>query len=89
MKPEDIAVNKWLQISMAVIGALTLASCANEKVTGPTQEESVMAAQYAVRPSDGRPPMQGAEADKIYENYIDSIGKPLKSGTNAPSVRGQ
>ena len=89
MKPEDIAVNKWLRISMVAVGAVSLASCANEKVAGPTQEESVMAAQYAERQADARPSMQGAEADKIYENYIDSIGRPLKSSNNEPSARGQ
>ncbi|KAB7738609.1 hypothetical protein F2P47_16500 [Parvibaculum sedimenti] len=82
-------MNKWLRISVVAVGAVSLASCANEKVAGPTQEQSVMAAQYAVRPSDGRAPMQGAEADKVYENYIDSIGKPLRSSNNEPSVRGQ
>lgn len=67
--------------------SLALAACAPAKVAGPTQEEGVMAAQYAAKRSGEAPGMQGAESDAIYKNYLENIGKPLETNDGRTGVQ--
>lgn len=69
--------NGNLMVSLAAFGlALLLAGCATEPVTGPRSEQLVMDAQHTAKSKT--PPMQAVEADAIYKNYIENIGKPVR-----------
>lgn len=62
------------------IGILfALAGCAAEPVAGPSQEQQVMAAQRAAGSvaKPGAMTLRGDEADVVYKNYLEDIGKPL------------
>ena len=67
--------------------ALLLAGCATERAAGPTQEQSVLSAQYAAKRQAAAPSMQGEEADAIYKDYIAHIGKPLQTSNDQTSVQ--
>ncbi len=60
--------------------AFCLVACAMPPPQESAQVEQVMKAQLAAAaPSkDAAPAMSGAEAERIYRNYLDGIGKPLE-----------
>lgn len=64
---------------------LSLAACAEPRTPpppeGPSRAEAVLDAQYAAQ---GKPkPMRASEANRIYEEYLESIGKPINMEPNA------
>lgn len=71
--------SRWIALGLAVPAFAALAGCADTtapEVAGPSRAQAVLDAQYAAK---GKPkPMQAAEADRIYEEYLKSIGE--KSG---------
>ncbi|HEY4345577.1 MAG TPA: hypothetical protein VGN05_14600 [Parvibaculum sp.] len=71
---------------LCIAFALPLLGCAPEKAADVTPTQSVMDAQYTAKAKT--PPMDAAEADAIYKNYIDNIGKPVRptSGMNESST---
>jgi hypothetical protein len=72
----DILKSLKMPTALCFVFVLIFLGCAPEKVTGPTPEQNVMNAQYTTKTKS--PPMSGAEADAIYKNYIENIGKPVK-----------
>ncbi|MCE9650328.1 MAG: hypothetical protein K8R18_11965 [Parvibaculum sp.] len=56
--------------------ALPVLGCTQEKMTGPTPQQTVMDAQRTAKTETTS--MDGAEADEIYKNYIKNIGKPVR-----------
>lgn len=64
------------------------AAIADEAAPPPSAYRTVMDAQYAARQQPT--PMRPEEALRIYENYLQSIGKPARdlsgdAGAQAPS----
>lgn len=59
----------------AAISVLCL-GCAPQTMTGPTPVQATLDAQHTAK--NVTPPMDGVEADAIYKNYIENIGKPVK-----------
>jgi hypothetical protein len=72
----EMRVTRW---TLGIGILLVLAGCAAEPAAGPSREEQVMAAQRAARPAGkpGTAAMRGDEADAVYKNYLNDIGKPL------------
>jgi len=71
-------------VAFAALGLISLAACAEPRDTAVVSPESrakaVLDAQYA---AEGRqPPMQSAEADRIYDAYLESIGKKSDEKTS-------
>ena len=70
----------------AVLGGLlvlSLAACAEPRTPpqGPSRAEAVLDAQYAAQGKTK--PMRANEANRIYEEYLKSIGKPIDMEPNA------
>lgn len=65
----------FLPVLFTLVAICPIFGCAPEKMTGPTQQETVMSAQQAA--SGNTPPMRADEADAIYKHYVDGIGKPV------------
>ncbi|PKQ08458.1 MAG: hypothetical protein CVT73_07155 [Alphaproteobacteria bacterium HGW-Alphaproteobacteria-12] len=70
-------------VACAVLGLASLTACAEPRDAAVAPPESrakaVLDAQYA---AEGRqPPMQSAEADRIYDAYLESIGKKSEEKT--------
>ncbi|MBA4208263.1 MAG: hypothetical protein C0454_01905 [Parvibaculum sp.] len=65
---------------LALLPLLMLAACESpDEGIVESRARAVLDAQYA---ADGKtPPMQAEEADRIYENYLDNIGKPMETGS--------
>ncbi len=81
-------VKERLLAGAALLGvALVLTGCAVQKAEGPSQEQSVLAAQYASKRPGSAPAMQSAEADAIYQDYIANIGKPLETQDSQTGVQ--
>jgi hypothetical protein len=69
-----------LAVAVSTLGLALLASCAEPRDTSApppaSRAKAVLDAQYA---AEGRqPPMQSAEAERIYNAYLESIGKKLE-----------
>ena len=67
-------------VAFTALGLASLAACAGPHATSVPPPESrakaVLDGQYA---AEGRqPPMQAAEAERIYDAYLESIGKKSK-----------
>lgn len=65
---------------LAALASIALTACAQQRDASIAPPESrakaVLDAQYA---AEGRqPPMQSAEANRIYDNYIEEIGEKSK-----------
>lgn len=78
------SMQKGFVIAFAALSLASLAACAGSKDASVAQPESragnVLDAQYA---AEGRqPPMQSAEADRIYDAYLESLGKKSKETTS-------
>ncbi|PKQ04138.1 MAG: hypothetical protein CVT73_14120 [Alphaproteobacteria bacterium HGW-Alphaproteobacteria-12] len=71
----------------AILPVLALGACAGREPSpaelGPSRAEAVLDAQYAAKGASK--PMQAAEADKIYKEYIDSIGEKQKTESSETS----
>ncbi|MDZ4380995.1 MAG: hypothetical protein U0942_06605 [Parvibaculum sp.] len=69
-----------LAVAVSTLGLALLASCAEPRDTSAPPPESrakaVLDAQYAAE--GHQPPMQSAEAERIYNAYLESIGKKLE-----------
>lgn len=68
-------LSRILAPTTAVLLAMSLAAC-HALTPGPDikpRTEIVLDAQYAAKGE--RKPMQAAEADKIHDGYIESLGK--------------
>lgn len=67
---------------LVLLPLLMLAACESpDEGIVESRARAVLDAQYA---ADGKtPPMQAEEADRIYENYLDNIGKPMETGSAA------
>lgn len=65
---------------LALLPMLMLAACETpDEGIVESRARAVLDAQYA---AEGKtPPMQAEEADRIYENYLENIGKPMETGT--------
>ena len=65
---------------LVLLPLLMLAACESpDEGIVESRARAVLDAQYA---ADGKtPPMQAEEADRIYENYLDNIGKPMETGS--------
>jgi len=74
-------------VALCFAFAFLLLGCAPQKMTGPTPEQNVMNVQRTSK--EKTPPMNGAEAEAIYKNYIENIGKPVKptSGLSDTSMQ--
>jgi len=73
-----------LAVASAALGLASLTACAEPRDTAAVPPESrakaVLDAQYAAE--GPQPPMQSAEAERIYDAYIESIGnKPEEEAT--------
>lgn len=70
--------------AVSALGLALLASCAEPRDTSAPPPESrakaVLDAQYAAE--GHQPPMQSAEAERIYDAYLESIGKNSKRETS-------
>lgn len=73
-------------VAFTVLGLASLAACAEPRdaavVPPESRAKAVLDAQYAAE--GPQPPMQSAEAERIYDAYLESIGKKSKgdeSGT--------
>ncbi|MEP2828711.1 hypothetical protein [Parvibaculum sp.] len=71
---------------VSILAVLSLAACTsqnNASIEPPgSRAEAVLDAQYA---AEGRqPPMQSAEADRIYDAYLEGIGKKSKEKASDP-----
>lgn len=69
------SISRILAPAAAILLAVPLAAC-HALTPGPdikSRTEVVLDAQYAVK--DEQKPMQAAEADKIHDGYIESLGK--------------
>ncbi|MEQ8268697.1 MAG: hypothetical protein RH982_16005 [Parvibaculum sp.] len=79
--------SRWLVSAFAVSFLAALSGCAETKApeaASPSRAEAVLDAQYAAK---GKPkPMQADEADRIYEEYLKSIGE--KSGATESRTTG-
>lgn len=72
----------WIKTRFALLlfPLLGTAACASpDEPIVESRAKAVLEAQYAA--TEKTSPMQADEADRIYENYLDSIGKPVKSNS--------
>ena len=75
MKKEMRVKTRKLMSAFGLGLLLGISACAPQSPVGLTQEQQVMEAQRAARTPGAA--MNGDEADAVYKNYLDNIGKPL------------
>lgn len=83
----NVAVGR-AEAMVALLLAGLSGACTNshEPAAEESRAKQVLDAQYAARSEPQ--PMQASEADRIYENYLENIGKPLENkGTSGSSRR--
>lgn len=69
-----------MPFALVLFPLLAITACASpDEGIVESRAKAVLDAQYAATGKTS--PMQADEADRIYENYLDSIGKPVKSSS--------
>lgn len=74
MKKEMRVKSRKIMVAFGLGILLGVSACAPQPRAGLTQEQQVMEAQRAARTPGVA--MNGDEADAVYKNYLDNIGKP-------------
>lgn len=73
-------IPKYLQVAVALLGVLALGAAHAAEAPVPEQTDTQawlnLQASGSAAPQDERP-MPGEIADKVYQRYVDSFGRPI------------